>query len=144
MWNSGEIFKDDQAFLTLATWCEVQTHWTIPWCWDRLRAGGDRGERGWGDWIASLPQWTWIWVNSGRQRRTGKLVLQCVGLQRLRHNVVNEQGCPLFTISWHIFPDIRTEGLTLEKEPEANYILLVSLIYQRQQKPRSPSRIMEL
>ena len=61
----GEIFKDDQAFLTLATWCKVQTHWTIPWCWDRLRAGGDRGDRGWGDWIASLPQWTWVWVNSG-------------------------------------------------------------------------------
>ena len=95
----GEIFKDDQAFLTLATWCKVQTHWKIPWCWDRLRAGGDRGDRGWGDWIASLPQWTWVWVNSGRQRRTGKLVLQCMGSQRLRHNLVNEQGFPLFTIS---------------------------------------------
>ena len=30
------------------------------------RRGGDRG---WGGWMASLPRWTWIWANSGRQQR---------------------------------------------------------------------------
>ena len=28
---------------TLATWCEELTHWKKPWCWERLKAGGDRG-----------------------------------------------------------------------------------------------------
>ena len=26
---------------TLATWCEELTHWKSPWCWGRLRAGGE-------------------------------------------------------------------------------------------------------
>ena len=49
----------------LATWYEEQTHWKRPWCWERLRAGGEGGVRGWDDWIALLTQWIWIWANSG-------------------------------------------------------------------------------
>ena len=26
---------------TLATWCEELTYWKRPWCWERLRAGGE-------------------------------------------------------------------------------------------------------
>ena len=26
---------------TLATWCEELTHWKSPWCWEKLRAGGE-------------------------------------------------------------------------------------------------------
>ena len=33
------------------------------WCWERLRVGGERGNRGWDGWMASLTQWTWVWVN---------------------------------------------------------------------------------
>ena len=51
---------------TLATWCEELTHWKRPWCWERLKAKGEGGGRGWDGWIASLTQWTWIWANSGR------------------------------------------------------------------------------
>ena len=25
----------------LATWCKEPTHWKSPWCWERLRAGGE-------------------------------------------------------------------------------------------------------
>ena len=32
----------------------------------RLRAGGERSNRGWDGWIVSLIQWTWVWENSGR------------------------------------------------------------------------------
>ena len=35
---------------TLATWCEELTHWKRPWCWERMKAGGegdDRGHEGW-------------------------------------------------------------------------------------------------
>ena len=51
---------------TLATWCEELTHWKRPWCWERLKAKGEEGGRGWDGWMASLAQWTWSWANSGR------------------------------------------------------------------------------
>ena len=35
-----------------------------PWCWERLRAGGDGDNRGWDGCMASPTQWTWVWVNS--------------------------------------------------------------------------------
>ena len=35
------------------------------WCWEGLGAGGEGDNRGWAGWIASLTQWTWVWVNSG-------------------------------------------------------------------------------
>ena len=41
------------------------THWKSPWCWERLKAGGEGGNR-WDGWIASPIQWTWVWENSGR------------------------------------------------------------------------------
>ena len=41
------------------------THLKRPWFWERLKAGGDGDDRVWGDWIASLTQWTWVWVDSG-------------------------------------------------------------------------------
>ena len=36
------------------------------WCWERLKAGEDRGNRGCDCWMASLIQWTWVWANSRR------------------------------------------------------------------------------
>ena len=35
------------------------------WCCVGLRAGGKGDDRGWDGWMASLTQWTWVWVNSG-------------------------------------------------------------------------------
>ena len=37
---------------TLATWCEELTHWKRPWCWERLKAGGEGDDRGWDGWNA--------------------------------------------------------------------------------------------
>ena len=34
-----------------------------PWCWERLRAEGEEGIRGWDGWMASTMQWTWTWTN---------------------------------------------------------------------------------
>ena len=51
---------------TLATWCKGLTLWKRPWCWERLRAGGEGDNRGWDGRMASLTQRTWIWANSGR------------------------------------------------------------------------------
>ena len=40
-------------------------YWKRSWCWERLKAGGKGGDRGWDDWMASPTQWTWVWINSG-------------------------------------------------------------------------------
>ena len=50
---------------TLAIWCKELTHWERPWCWERLKAGGDGDDRRWDGWMASAIQWTWVWVSSG-------------------------------------------------------------------------------
>ena len=46
----------------------------------RLKAGGERDDRGWEGWMASLTWWTWVWVSSGSWWWTGKLgMLQSMG-----------------------------------------------------------------
>ena len=70
---------------TLATWCEEPTRWKRPWCWERLKAGGEGDDRGQDGWMASPTQWTR--ESSGRWWRTGKtVVLQSKGLQRDGHD----------------------------------------------------------
>ena len=71
----------------LATWCEKLTHLKRPWCWERLKAGGEGDDRGWDGWMASPTEWTWVWVNSGSWWWTGRPgMLRFMGLQRVRHN----------------------------------------------------------
>ena len=66
----------------LTTSCEELTHWKRPWCWERLKAGGEGDDRGWDGWMASLTQWTWVWASSGSWWWTGKPgMLQSMGSQ---------------------------------------------------------------
>ena len=81
-WNSN----------TLATWCKEPTHWKRPWCWERLKAGGEGDDRRQDGWMASPTQWTWISASSGRWWRTRKPgVLQSMGSQSVGHDWVTEQ-----------------------------------------------------
>jgi len=48
------------------------TYWKRPWCWERLKAGGEGDDRGWDGWIASLTWCPWVWVSSGSWWWTGK------------------------------------------------------------------------
>ena len=67
------------------------THWKRLWCWEGLRAGGEGGDGGWDGWMASLTQWTWVWVNSGSWWWTGRPgVLQFMGSQRVGHDWATE------------------------------------------------------
>ena len=76
---------------TWATWCEELTHLKRPWCWERLKEGGEGDDRGWDGWMASPTQWTWVWVNSRSWWWTGRPgVLQSMGLQRVSHNWATE------------------------------------------------------
>ena len=80
-WNSN----------TLATWCKELTHLKRPWCWERLKVGGEGEDRGWDGWMASLTRWTWIWVNSGSWWWTGRPgVLRFMGSQRIGHDWATE------------------------------------------------------
>ena len=45
----------------------------------------------WMRWMASLIRWTWVWANSDRQWTGKPGMLQSVGLQRVGHDLVNEQ-----------------------------------------------------
>ena len=51
-WNSNN----------LANWCKELTHWKRPWCWARLKAGGEGDDRGWDGWMASP---TWVGEGQG-------------------------------------------------------------------------------
>ena len=76
---------------TLATWCQELSHWERPWCWERLKAGGEGDDRGWDGWMAS-PTWcTWVWVGSRSWWWTGKpSMLQSLRSQRVGHNWATE------------------------------------------------------
>ena len=74
-WNSN----------TIATWCEVLTHWKRPLCWERLKAEGN--DRGWDGRMASLTRWTWVWLSSESWWWPGRPgVLQSMVLQRVGHD----------------------------------------------------------
>ena len=80
-----------QYFFHISTWCEELTHWKRPWCWETLRAEGERDDRGWDGWMTSLTQWTWVWVDSGSWWWTGRPdVLWFIESQRVGHNWVTE------------------------------------------------------
>ena len=90
-WNSN----------TLATSCEELTHWKRPWCWEGLGAGGEGDDRGWGGWMASPTQGTWVWVNSRSWWWTGRPgVLRFMGSQRVGHDWATELNwtCYIFMV----------------------------------------------
>ena len=80
-WNSS----------TLATSFKELTHWKRPCCLEGLGAGGERDDRGWEGWMASLTRWMWVWVDSGSWWWTGRPgVLRFMGFQRVRHDWATE------------------------------------------------------
>ena len=90
-WNSS----------TLATSWEELTHWKILWCWEGLGAGGERDDRGWDGWMASLTRWTWVWVNSRSWWWTGRPgVLRFMGSQRVGQDWATEMNWT--ELNWEI------------------------------------------
>ena len=92
------------------SWTEAETpilwppdrraNWKRPCCCKQLKAGGGGDDRGWDGWVASLTQWTWVWANPRRWRRTGKPgVLQSMGWQNVGHNWVTEHQQPMMLIT---------------------------------------------
>ena len=79
------------------------THLKRPWCWKRLRAGGEENDRGGDGWMASPTWWTWVWVTSRSWWRTGKPgVLQSMGSRRVGHDWVTK-------VNWTDYSRLRTQ-----------------------------------
>ena len=69
------------------------THLKRPWCWERLRAGGEGDDRGWDGWMALSTLWTWVWVDSRSWWWTGRPgVLRFMGSQRVGHDWATEMN----------------------------------------------------
>ena len=116
-WNSN----------SLAMWCEELTHWKRPWCWERLKAGGEGDNRGWGGWMASLTQRTWVWASSQSWWRTGEPgVLQSMGSQRVEHTT--EQLNWFSSNSWFYQGDCLSLQLTYLKI----FLTLVNFPFSRE------------
>ena len=69
----------------------LNIHWDVknwlfwrPWCWERLKAGGEGDDRGWDGWMASPMQWTWVWVSSGSWWWIGHAAVHGVAKSRTR------------------------------------------------------------
>ena len=69
------------------------TNWVIrgrligkDWFGEILRTRGEGVDRGWDDWMASLTQWTWVWMNSRRWWTGMPGVLQSMGSQRVGYD----------------------------------------------------------
>ena len=77
--------------------------WRRPWCWERLKAGGEGGDRGWDGWMASLTQWTWVSTKAVKKWRIGKPgVLQSMGSQTVWHDLAAEQQWQQQAIILHV------------------------------------------
>ena len=60
------------------------SHWIRPWCWERLKVGGEGDFRRWDGWMTLPTQWTWVWACKGNwwwRRNPG--MLQPMRLQRI-------------------------------------------------------------
>ena len=71
----------------------------------RLKVRGEGDDRGWGGFMASLTQWTWVWVNSGSQWWRGRPgMLQSMGSQRVKYDWVTELKWQMIGFFLHTSP----------------------------------------
>ena len=103
-------------------------HLKRPWCWERLRAGGEGDDRGWDGWMVSPTQWTWVWVDSRSWWWTGRLgVLWFMGSQRVGHDWVTELNWLTDTkASVFLFPLFQSTNLSRfsTPPPKQNFYLM--------------------
>ena len=119
------------SFNNLATWCKELTHWKRPWCWERLKVGGEGDDRGWDGWMESLYSCLSWSISSVTQLC---LTLRPHGLQHARPPCPSptleacSNSCPL---SWWCHPTISSSVVPffscLKSFPASGSFLMSSL-----------------
>ena len=132
----------------LNTWCEELTHWKRPWCWERLKVGGEGDNRGWDAWMVSPTQWTWVWVSSGRWWWTGRPgMLQSMGSQRVAYDWATELNwtdCvlikyPSTLLARHLVANIWKMGH--QSQAKMTFTLFITVGKQYTERHHLPNRI---
>ena len=92
----------------------------------KIEVGGEGDDRGWGGWMASPSQWTWVWVSPGSWWWTGNPgMLQSMGSQKVRHNGATElKGTYYWT--WCIL-QVRTLKALQRCRPLYHFICIADL-----------------
>ena len=97
------IGRTDAKAETPVLWPPHVKSWLIgkDSCWEGLGVGGEGDDRGWDGWMASLTQWTWVWVNSESWWWTGRPgVLRFMGSQRVGHDWATELNRTEEDVRW--------------------------------------------
>ena len=87
------IGRTDVETGTLKLWPPDAKSWSLEktLMLGKIEGRGEGDNRGWDGWMASLTQWTWVWVDSGGWWWTGRPgMLRFMGSQRVRHDWVTE------------------------------------------------------
>ena len=106
--NQSWIFtgRTDAEAETLILWPPDEKNWLIgkdPDAGKKLKAG-EVDHRVWDGWMASLTQWTWVWVSSGSWWWTGRPgMLQSMGLQRVGHDWATELNSSSKIMQLHLW-----------------------------------------
>ena len=105
------IRRTDAEAEALILWPPDVKNWLTgkdPWCWERLRAGGEGDGRGCDGWMASLTWWTWVWVDSRSWWWAGRPgVLWFMWSQRVGHDWVTELNWTKWdfaSLTWSVVP----------------------------------------
>ena len=71
--------------------------------WERLRVGDKGGNIRWDGWMASLTQWTWVWMSSGRWRRIGEPgKLQSMGVTKSWTQLIDWTTTKTINFNWRM------------------------------------------
>ena len=74
--NTMKPITSAESKLQIPNSCRLQ--WRRPWCWERLKAGGEGDDREWDHWMASQTQWNGFGCTLGVDDGQGGLA--CCGL----------------------------------------------------------------
>ena len=111
-----------------------------PWCWKRLKWGGEGNDRGWDGWMPSLTWWAWVWASSGHWWRTEKPgILQSMGSERVRHAWVTELNWKEFSVSCWLWKSLLCKTL-LKCLKKCSHLARGQVNMADEAKHRSPIR----
>ena len=91
---------------TLATWCEELTHLKRPWCWERLKAGGEGDDRRWDRWLDGITDSVDMGLCGLRKLVMDRETWRAAGSQTVGHDWATE-------LNWYKCPPIWPHSLLI-------------------------------